>query len=184
MSVEEVTALLRDPSSTWTERRTRLQGWQGDDARRADAAVLAQRVAPAACAIGAFAGAALQSPLVLTAFAATAVVGTFAPSHPFEWMYNAFAARRGRPTLPANRAAKRLGCAIGVVLLVGAAVAYAAGAATLGLVLALVLGSTAAFVATTGICVPSMLFTALWGTERACASGLVSPRAPSQTSTR
>ena len=184
MSVDDLTSLLRDPASTWTERRTRLQGWRGDDACRADAAVGAQRLAPAACAIGSFAGIALESSLVLGAFAATAVIGAFAPNHPFEWIYNAWAARHGRATLPANRAAKRLGCAMGVVFLGGAAVAYAAGAATVGLVLALVLGVTATFVATTGICVPSMLFTVLWGTERACASGLVSNRAPAETAAR
>jgi uncharacterized membrane protein len=177
MSTNELTALLRDPSSTWTERRTRLQGWRGDEARRADGAVIAQRVAPAACAIGAFAGIALRSPLVLGAFALTAVVGALAPNHPFEWLYNRWAVRRGRAALPANRAAKRLGCAIGVVLLGGAAVAYAAGAAGVGLALALLLGVTATFVAATGICIPSMLFTILWGAERACAPGLVPTRA-------
>jgi hypothetical protein len=184
MSVHELTELLRDPASTWTERRTRLQGWRGDDACRADAAVGAQRLAPAACAIGSFAGIALESPLVLGAFAATAVIGAFAPNHPFEWAYNAWAAPRGRATLPPNRAAKRLGCAIGVVFLGGAALAYAAGATTLGLVLALILGATATFVATTGICVPSMLFTVLWGTERACSAGLVSSRSPAETAAR
>lgn len=145
---------------------------------------MAQRVAPAACAMGACAGGALQSPLVLTAFAATAVVGVFAPNHPFESIYNVWAARRRRSTLPANRAARRLGCAIGVTFLGGAALAYATGAATLGLVLALVLGLTATFVATTGICLPSLLFTALWGTERACASSLVRPREPASAAAR
>ena len=73
---------------------------------------------------------------------------------------------------------------MGVVFLGGAALAYAAGAVTLGLVLALILGATATFVATTGICVPSMLFTVLWGTERACSAGLVSSRAPVETAAR
>lgn len=106
MSVNELTALLRDPASTWTERRTRLQGWRGDDACRADAAVGA------------------------------------------------------------------------------AAIAYAVGVATVGLVLALILGVTATFVAITGICVPSMLFTVLWGAERACSTGLVSSQAPAEIAPR
>ncbi|HEX4906926.1 MAG TPA: DUF4395 family protein [Acidimicrobiales bacterium] len=176
MSVNELTTLLRDPDSTWTERRTRLQGWRGDDACRADAAAGGQRVGPAACAIGAFAGVALASPVVLGVVAATAVVGAVAPNHPFEMVYNAWASSRGRATLPPNRAAKRLGCAMGVAFLGGAAVAYAVGATTLGLVLALVLGVTATFVAATGVCVPSMLFTVLWGAERGAAPGLLSAR--------
>lgn len=173
MSARDLKAVLGDSSRTWTERRTRLQGWRGDDAARADSAVVAQRVAPAACAIGALAGAALQSPLVLGILAATALVGATAPNHPFEALYNRWAARHGLPTLPSNRAAKRLGCAMGVAFLGGAAIAYELGATTLGFVLAVVLGGTATFVATTGICVPSMLFTAVWGVDRACAPTLL-----------
>jgi hypothetical protein len=176
MTVRDLTELFGDDTLSPVERRTRLQGWRGDDARRADAAVFAQRLAPAACAVGAFAGVALRSPVVLGLFAATALIGAVADNHPFESIYNAWAAHRGRPTLPANRAAKRLGCAIGLVFLGGSAVAYAAGATTLGLVLGIILGATAAFVAVTGWCVPSMLFTVLFGGERACERDLVSTR--------
>lgn len=180
----ELTALLGDTSLTWTERRTRLQGWRGPEAHQADANPGAQRIAAAVCAVGALAGAATGSPPLLGVFAATALVGAFAPNHPFEWLYNRVASTSGRGQLPANRAAKRLGCAMGVVFLGGSAVAYALGAATLGLVLALVLGGTAAFVAATGICVPSIVFTALWGSHRATAPSLVAamrtPRHPDQ----
>jgi hypothetical protein len=51
-------------------------------------------------------------------------------------------------------------------------------------VLALALGGTAAFVAAIGICVPSIVFTALWGSHRAAAPSLVAamrtPRHPDQ----
>jgi hypothetical protein len=54
-------------------------------------------------------------------------------------------------------------------------------------VLALVLGGTAAFVAGIGICVPSIVFTALWGSRRAAAPSLVAamrtPRHPDQLPT-
>lgn len=70
-----------------------------------------------------------------------------------------------------------------VIFLGGSAAADALGAATVGLVLALVLGGTAAFAAT-GICVPSIVFTALWGSHRAAAPSLVAamrtPRHPDQ----
>jgi hypothetical protein len=73
---------------------------------------------------------------------------------------------------------------MGVIFLGGSAAAYALGAATVGLVLALVLGGTAAFVTATGICVPSLAFTALWGSHRASAPSLVAamrtPRHPDQ----
>jgi hypothetical protein len=173
MTVRDLSRVLGDPSLTWTQRRTRLQGWRGHEAECADAAVGAQRIGPAVCAAGALAGAALQSPILLLAFAITAVMGALAPNHPVEWLYNLSAGPRGRPTLPANRAAKRLGCAIGVIFLGGAAAAYALGATTLGLVLALTLAGTASFVAITGICLPSMIFTVLWGSERGACPRLV-----------
>lgn len=49
---------------------------------------------------------------------------------------------------------------MGVVFVGGAAVGYAVVAMTIGAVLAVVLGGTATFVATTRICVPSILLTA------------------------
>ena len=174
MTIREVTSLLTDESSSWGHRLARLQGWRGADAECAAAAPAAQRVGPAVCAVGAFLGAATQSSVVLAIFAGTAAVGAVARNHPFEVVYNRWAAWRRRPTLPANRAAKRLGCAIGVVFLGGAAIAYAAGATAVGLALALVLGATATFVAVTGICVPSIVFTAVWGAERASTPGLFS----------
>lgn len=170
--LHDAIALLRDPTLTWSQRRTRIQGWTGADAACADTVTGAQRIGPAVCAVGGLAGAALASPLLLGVFAVTALVGTFARNHPFEWVYNRIAADRGRLQMPPNRAAKRLGCAIGTVFLGGAAVAMVSGLTTLGVVLAVVLGLTAAFVAVTRICVPSLLFTVLWGADRAAAATL------------
>lgn len=173
MRFRDLATVLGDSSLTWAERRTRLQGWRGPEAELADRARVAQRVGAVACAVGVAIGAALESPVLLAAVAATALVGAVAANHPFEVLYNRWARSRGGHVLPANRAAKRLGCAIGLVLLGGAAFAYAMGASTAGLVLASVLGGTAAFVAVTGICVPSIIFTVLWGLNRACEPSLV-----------
>jgi hypothetical protein len=173
MSLRDLTSVLGDPSLTWAERRTRLQGWRGDEAECADRAPVAQRVGPAGCAVGAGIGVAFESPPVLAAVAATAVVGALAANHPFEVVYNWWARRRGGVALPPNRAAKRLGCAMGVVFLGGSALSYAVGASTAGFVLGAVLGGTAAFVAATGICVPSAIFTVLWGVDRGCEPNLV-----------
>lgn len=170
MSTREVSDLLRRSAQPWPERLALLQGWRGPDVACAAAARGAQRIGPATCAVGATLGAVTRSPLLLGAVAATAVAGTVAPNHPFERVWNWVARDR---QLPANRAAKRLGCVIGALLLGGGALAYAVGAATLGLVLALVLAVTAAFVAITGICIPSMIFTAVWGSDRASAPHLV-----------
>jgi hypothetical protein len=176
VTVRDVTSLLNDRSLTWARRRSLLQGWRGEEAACADAAPAAQRIAPAVCAVGAGIGLVLRSPAVLGLFAATALVGAIAPNHPFEMVYNRLGRSRGRPTLPANRAAKRLGCAIGTVFLGGSAAGYALGADAVGAVLAAVLGITAVFVAVTGICVPSIIYTVVWGIERASGRHLVGGR--------
>ncbi len=164
-----VRAVLTDPRHDWTSRRMRLQGWRGRDVTQAIAAGWLVSVAPAACAIGSLAGAVLQSPLLLLALAATALVGAVGPHHPFEVVSNEIARRRGRTPTPPNRAGRRTGCTIGTIVLTSAAAAMLWGAPTLGAVLAGGLGVVAAFVAATNICIPSMVLTVLRGAE-ACTT--------------
>ena len=66
----------------------------------------------------------------------------------------------------ANRAAKRLGCFVGSIHLAVAAVADAAGASATATVSLVVLGTLALFVGASGICVPSLLYTVVFGAER------------------
>lgn len=164
--------IFNDERFPRSERLTRLQGWRNGDARQADASGFAQRLAPALCGLGAFAGVLTGSAVVYGLFAAGAMIGVVAANHPFETLYNRWATSHGRTPLPPNRAAKRLGCAMGVGFLGGAAGAAALGASTLALVLGLMMAVTATFVATTGICVPSIVFTLLWGAHRGTAPTL------------
>ena len=163
---------LTDTDHDWNDRLMRLQGWRGLDAQRAATSGGGDRVAPAFCAVGSLAASVLASPVIAAILALTALVGAFAPNHPVETLVNGLAARRGVAPMPANRAAKRLGCAMGVVFLGGATVALWAGNIVLGSALAGTLGVLAGFVALTGICVPSLVFTVLWGAERAQAPSL------------
>jgi hypothetical protein len=156
-----------------TQRLTRLQGWRGEEAEAADRARWAQRLAPAGCAVGALVGGILGSPVIVTLFAVTALAGTFTPNHVIEAAWNHVAWRQGLPVLPANRAAKRLGCAMGFLQLGTAALLLALGHTTAGAALAIVFGLLALFVAATGICVPSVVFTLAWGAERGTSPSLV-----------
>jgi len=89
MAVHELTGLLGDETLSATGRQTRLQGWRGDDARPADDA-LAQRLGPAACAVGSFVGIALESPIVLGVTAAfVAATGRCVPSMLFTMPWGA-----------------------------------------------------------------------------------------------
>ncbi|MCB9373542.1 MAG: DUF4395 family protein [Microthrixaceae bacterium] len=139
----ELHDLLTDPSHDRGTRLLRLQGWRGDQLCRATDAGLVARLAPAFCALGGLAVALVGSSALAAAVAVTAAIGVVAANHPVEWVANALAARGGRVPLPRNRAAKRLGCAIGTVLLVVAAVAFASGHTVAGVASAGVLAAVA-----------------------------------------
>jgi hypothetical protein len=180
----ELAFLLSDRRLTWGLRLAHLQGWRGSDATQAAAAQRAQRLAPALCAVGAIVGAALASPFVLALFAATAVIGAVADHHPFEVAYNAAARKLELPVLPANRAAHKLGCVMGIAFLGGAAVAFGLGAVTVGVILAGTMGATGIFVAISGICVPSMMFTLVLGADRGTCHGFTGGSCVAAHSTR
>jgi hypothetical protein len=175
--LSELTELLTDPETERPTRLLRLQGWRGDDLACALDSGNATRLGPASCAVMAF-GVAVTGSVPLAVIAgATALIGAFASNHPFEMAYNAVARRTGRTPVPANRAAKRLGCAIGTLMLAVSAVALATGATALGVGVAAFLGALAAFVAASNICVPSIMFTLLFGERKATAATLVSAAA-------
>lgn len=174
MSTAEVAAILGDSERPRAERLVRLQGWRGDDVdRAAEAGQIAQRIGPATCALASVALAATRSVPLGAVVAGTAVVGALAPLHPFESAYGAWSQRRGRPLLPSNRAAKRLGCAVGSVMLGASTVAFATGAPRTGTALAVSLGALATFVSTTNVCVPSVIFISVFGEERSTRANLI-----------
>lgn len=142
-----------------TRRRLDIQGFDAVDDR-----LLAQtgawlRLAPALCALVAAVGTALAAAPVLWALAATAALGALLPSHPFDLVYN-FGVRRltGTPRLPENRAPRRFACAVGSAWLVVTGALFALGFELAGYVLGGAFVATATLVATTHICIPSILF--------------------------
>jgi hypothetical protein len=170
----ELTDVVTDTRFDRSTNLARLQGWRGDDLTAAvNTKRFGHRLGPAICGVGALAVAATGSMVLLVAILATAIVGVFAPNHPAETVYNAIARRTGGQPLPANRASKRLGCAAGTAFLGAAAIATALGYTTVSTVLLISLGSLALFVATTGICVPSMMFTLMFGAQQATAPRLI-----------
>lgn len=174
--VHELTAVLLDPDRDRTTRLLRLQGWRGDELTAARESGLATHLGPAVCAVAALAGAITGSVPVIAVLWATALVGMVAANHPAETAYNWVARRAAGTLLPPNRAGKRLACAIGTVFLGASLIAFSLGAPTVGRIIAGVMGSVAAFVAVTGICVPSIIFTLLWGSRRAAAPSLAAAR--------
>jgi len=168
----ELKGLLTDERFDRSARLLRLQGWRGADLAKAAKSGAAHRLAPGLCAVLGFAVAATASvPLALVAMA-SAVVGIFAPNHPIETGYNWVAARSVLDPIPANRAGKRLGCVLGASFFGVAAISFGLGNTTLGTVMAIQMGVVATFVAASKVCVPSMIFTLIWGRDRASKSNL------------
>ncbi len=170
--------VLTDPAHDRSTNLLQLQGWRGDKLdESARTAAFAHKLAPAACGTLSLIAALTGSMALVLATLSTALIGTVARNHPFEMFYNAIARRSGRQAMPANRAAKRLGCAIGSAFLGGAAIAWSVGLGTLATVLLVTLGSLATFVAITGLCVPSMMFVLLFGADRSTRCRLILPNA-------
>lgn len=155
------------------ERLLALQGWRGAELAQARATGVWQRLSPALCMTFTIVGTVLASPAILLALAATAVAGAVRPGHPFDVLYNhGIRHALGRPPIPPSRAARRSACALASVWLVTTALAFALDATTLGIVLGASLAAAAAAFTFAGFCIPSFVFNAVLGQERACRRDL------------
>lgn len=117
------------------------------------------RFSPALCAVVGAIGTVLEAPAVLWSLALIAVAGAALPFHPFDAIYT-FGVRRatGGTPLPANRAPRRFACALGSAWLVATGLSFAGGYAAAGYVLGASFTGVAALVATTHVCIPSLMF--------------------------
>lgn len=117
------------------------------------------RMSPALCAAVAATGTALASPWILWALAGAAVAGAALPFHPFDLIYNLGIRHLvGAPKLPPNRAPRRFACGLGSVWLLATGGLFGAGLSAAGYALGAAFVATATLVATTHVCIPSMIF--------------------------
>ena len=171
--LHELTEILSDQESDHPTRLLRLQGWRDQELDQAVAAGNAHRFAPGYCAIGATVVAITGSWILAAILMSTAVIGVFARNHPVEAIYNALAKDSCRTPIPPNRAAKRLGCAIGTAFLGASAITLAVGATLTGQVLAGAFAAVAWFVTATNVCVPSVIYVTLFGAARSTGRRLI-----------
>lgn len=142
-----------------TRRRLDIQGFDPvDDATLAPVAPWL-RLAFALCALLAAVGVALGSPPVLLVLAGIAALAAALPVHPFDLIYNLGIRRlTGTGPLPHRGTPSRFACGMGAVWLLPTAWAFSTGRTTLGYVLGGLLTAIATLVATTDICIPSLIF--------------------------
>jgi hypothetical protein len=159
--------ILRGRLPARTLRRLDIQGFD-----TVDETVLAgvgrwRRLAFILCASLAAAGTALASPVILLVLAPIAAIAGASPIHPFDLIYNhGVRYLTGTEPLPRRGPPSRFACGVGALWLVATAWAFLAGHATVGYALGASLSSVALLVATTDICVPSMIFRKIFGPPR------------------
>lgn len=150
--------------SLTTRRRLEVQGFVGLDEDALGEVAPWLRFTPALCTAFMGLGTVLASQVVLWALAPLAALGAIFPMHPFDLLYN-YGVRHltGTRRLPPNGAPRRFACAIAVLWLVATGWAFYAGAALVGYILGASLTATALLVSTTDICIPSIIYRALFG---------------------
>jgi hypothetical protein len=104
-------------------------------------------------------GVVLASPWIIWSLAAIAISTVFLPSHPFNYAYN-YGVRHmtGTCPLPRGTVQGKFSCGVGGVWLIATGAAFFTGATTVGYVLGGVMAAMATLVATTHICIPSMVY--------------------------
>jgi len=143
--------------------RLEAQGYCGlDDAAMTEFAPWL-RWSPVLCTLVMAVGVAARSPIILWSLAAIAFVGAVLPFHPFDLLYNhAMRYLTGTRPLPRHGPQRRFACGLATAWLIGTGWAFYAGANTLGYVLGVALVLVATLVSVTHICIPSMIYNALF----------------------
>ena len=115
------------------------------------------------CASLAGVGTLLASPTILFSLTAVSAPAALLPFHPFDLFYN-YGIRHLRNTgpLPPRRAQSKFACGVATVWLVATALAFGAGMSVLGYILGALLTGVGMLVGTTDICIPSMIYNALF----------------------
>ena len=123
------------------------------------------------CASILISGVALASPAIIWTLAVIAGATVVLPSHPFNYVYNhAVRHLTGTRALPRGTVQGQFACGIGAVWLAGTGYAFYSGATTAGYVLGGVMAAMATLVATTNVCVPSLVYKALFGRRLVCVT--------------
>ena len=123
------------------------------------------------CATLAAVGAALASPLFLWFLVPIAVLATVSPVHPVDFVYNHTLRHvTGTPSIPKRAMPTRFGCGVGTVWMLATIWAFESGNTALGYGLGGALSCVALLVATTDICIPSMIYEAIFGPTKPCSA--------------
>jgi hypothetical protein len=145
-------------------RRLDIQGYACESDETLAKTQIWLRMSPALCATIAAIGTALASPPVLWGLMIFAALGAVLPFHPFDLIYN-FGIRRvtGTPELPRNGPPRRFACGMASVWLLATGGLFYADLNITGYLLGGALVAVAALITVSHICIPSLVYRALFG---------------------
>ena len=147
-----------------TRRRLDIQGFECVEDRTLAPVAPWLRLAFGLCALMAALGTALASPLILLLLLPIASLAAMSPVHPFDLIYNhGIRFLTGTGPLPRRGSPSRFACGLGAVWLLPTAYAFYAGLPMLGYALGTSLTGVAVLVSTTDICIPSLMYRAVFG---------------------
>lgn len=144
-------------------QRLEAQGFVGlDDSVLSEVAPWL-RWSPVLCTLFMAAGLLFKSPLLLWGLASVAFLGALLPFHPFDLLFNhGFRHLVGTRALPHHGPQRRFACGIAMLWLVATGWAFYADEDAFGYVLGVALVMVAGLVSVTNICIPSMIYNALF----------------------
>jgi hypothetical protein len=147
----------------YTRKFLQIQGFNLDDEALAEIGPW-MRWPYVLCASILTVGVVLASPAILWTLSTVAIATVFLPYHPFNYVYN-YGVRHltGTRPLPPGTVQGKFSCGVGGVWLIATGAAFFTGAATVGYVLGGALVAIATLLATTQLCIPSVIFNALFG---------------------
>ncbi len=155
---------MTDEISATTRHRLDVQGFDGIPDQRLAPVAPWLRLAFALCATLAAIGTIAASSAVLGTLVVIAALAALFPVHPFDLIYN-YGIRHvtGTEALPKRGAPSRFACGVGVLWLLSVIWAFGAGHHLAGYIFGGLLTAVALLVSTTDICIPSMIYRAIFG---------------------
>ncbi len=100
---------------------------------------------------------------ILTAMLMVAIGGFILPFHPFDYIYNNLLAKSlGKPKLPKRSDQLKFACTLATIFILTTIYMFSQGFITIGYITGAVLCAVATTVSTTDLCIPSLIYNALF----------------------
>lgn len=149
--------------SSTTKRRLKVQGYNCYSDKELNDYKYGIRFAYYLCDSLVILGLLLANLWILTTAMTIAFLGWLLPKHPFDYLYN-YVIRHmiNKPNIPPRTNQVRFACGIAAVWLSGTIFLFHLGLNIWGYLAGVLLASVATLVATTDICIPSMIYNALF----------------------